>query len=207
MPKPAGPCRDKRKSIVGMWPPGVGDILSMSPVVELALQLVPRGALWAEMDLAVRERRIPPERMKANQEHSACRGGLGDAGRGAPLTDDSGVVFHRRLLEALTWPGVRFGILTPADGNDREERGADVAGFPVVTERDTEDGQLLEELLALDDSLVALMSDIGGDKASGDVARSIAADRRLDRLARNRKTLDGAIRALKRRLASLPKRL
>ena len=82
-----------------------------------------------------------------------------------------------------------------------------MAGFPVVTERETEDGQLLEELLALDDSLVALMADIGGDKASGDGARSIAADRRLDRLTRNRKTLDGAIRALKRRLASLPKRL
>ena len=80
-----------------------------------------------------------------------------------------------------------------------------MADFPVVTERDVEDCQLLEELLTLDDSLVALMSDIGGDKASGDLTRSLAADRRLDRLARNRRTLDGAIQTLKRRLASLPK--
>ena len=190
-----------------MWPPGVEDILSMSPVVGLALQPVRRGALWTGMDVAVREWSVRSERMKTNQEHSACLGGLGGAGRSSPLTGNSEVVFPRRLPEGLTWPGVRFGILTPAEGNYREQRGAEVAGFPAVTERDTEDGQLLEELLALDDSLVALMSDIGGDKASGDVARSIAADRRLDRLARNRKTLDGAIRALKRRLASLPKRL
>ena len=94
------------------------------------------------------------------------------------------------FLEGRTWPGVGYAFR--AVRTDREQRGDEVAGFAVVTERDREDGQLLDELLALDDSRVALMTDIGGDKASGDVLRSKAADRRLDRLTRNRKTLNGA---------------
>ena len=54
-----------------------------------------RGALWEEMDLAGREWRIPPERMKTNREHRVplSRGALAVLRAAQALADDSRVVF------------------------------------------------------------------------------------------------------------------
>ena len=77
--------------------------------------------------------------------------------------------------------------------------------IPVITERDAEDSRVLEALEDLDERLAMLMSDIGGDKASGDAMRSSAADRRLRRLRRDRKALGHVIDTLRERLAGLVK--
>ena len=54
-----------------------------------------RGALWKEMDLARREWRIPPERMKTGREHRVplSRGALAVLRQARALSDGSGVVF------------------------------------------------------------------------------------------------------------------
>ena len=54
-----------------------------------------RGALWKEMDLAGREWRIPPERMKAGREHRVplSKGALAVLQEAQALVDGSGVVF------------------------------------------------------------------------------------------------------------------
>ena len=54
-----------------------------------------RGALWKEMDLAGREWRIPPERMKTNREHRVplSRRALAVLEEAQALADGAGVVF------------------------------------------------------------------------------------------------------------------
>ena len=54
-----------------------------------------RGALWKEMDLAGREWRIPPERMKTGREHRVplSNGALAVLQQAQALADGSGVVF------------------------------------------------------------------------------------------------------------------
>ena len=54
-----------------------------------------RGALWKEMDLAGREWRIPPERMKTGREHRVplSEGALAVLQEAQALADGSGVVF------------------------------------------------------------------------------------------------------------------
>ena len=54
-----------------------------------------RGARWEEMDLAGREWRIPPERMKTGREHRLplSRGALAVLREAQALADGSGVVF------------------------------------------------------------------------------------------------------------------
>ena len=54
-----------------------------------------RGALWKEIDLAGREWRIPPERMKTNREHRVplSDGALAVLQEARALANGSGVVF------------------------------------------------------------------------------------------------------------------